>query len=102
MSSQLSSILFFIALSAGLIGVGALIGPGWAIGAAVLALLLNTGASFFRERLRGVGERKGGVSDPSPAARPAALPPRRWEQWLTGRYRRPPTRLLQLRKRIYG
>jgi heat shock protein HtpX len=51
MKNQIKTILLLGVLSAILIGFGALLGRGWVIGFALLALALNLGAYFFSDRI---------------------------------------------------
>src|SRR5215218_3214704 len=49
--NQLKTVLLLGLLSGAFIAVGSLLGPGYAAGAAVLALALNVGAYFFSDKL---------------------------------------------------
>lgn len=51
MANQVKTILLLGVLSALLIGFGAILGKGWMLAFAVLALVLNVGAYFFSDRI---------------------------------------------------
>ena len=51
MFNQLKTILLLGTLSAMVVGVGAMLGPTWMIGALALAIVLNIGGYYFSDRL---------------------------------------------------
>lgn len=51
MINQLKTIGLLAVLTAALVGLGSLLGPGWMTGAIVLAIALNIGSYFFSDRI---------------------------------------------------